>query len=179
MANQLTIFPWCSKDRRGRCEGLLHLDGHQVGVQPRLPGRRALPHVAHEALEGLGVVFVRANRTVPEVILHGLGAALSAFGRPLLVHSGCQLCRSTPTKKYPVNSSTVPTFQLCCFFPPLIIILQTTTELTKTYIFVYKGKHLQSTDKKEGTFGNIREKTQDKYQKRQFGCGLVWAFGKK
>ena len=55
-----------------REQGLLYLDGQVVWVYPRLPGGGTLADPAHHALEGLRVVFVGADGTLPEKILLGL-----------------------------------------------------------------------------------------------------------
>ena len=55
---------------------MLHLDSHQVWVDPGLPCACAFSHVTDNALEGLGVVLVRAHGAVPEEVVRLLGRPL-------------------------------------------------------------------------------------------------------
>lgn len=94
----------------GRQELAGHLLRHQLRIDAGLPGRRALSHVAHQALERFRGVPVRAHATIPEIVFEHLGLTLGpTYWTLLVVHfrprtpqktnilTRCQMCAVLPT----------------------------------------------------------------------------------
>lgn len=64
---------------------LRHLLGDQLWVDSRLPSRRPLAYVTHQAFERLGRVPKRAHTTIPEIILEHLRLPFRPSDRTLFV----------------------------------------------------------------------------------------------